>query len=97
MAVSEVFKSIGPGQPRLLGLVARSLSYAISFLTAVLFLAIAFGLYVKQFMALYLFLGAILSLAFIHQTGNIYRQRSTTVLSAVLVVLSIGCCGYMIF
>jgi len=97
MAVLEVIKSVGPGQPRLLGPVARALSYIISFLTAVLFLAIAFGLYVEQFMALYLFLGAILSLAFIHQTGNIYRPRSTTIFSAVLVVLSIGCCGYMIF
>jgi len=97
MVVSEVFKSIGPGQPRSLGPIARALSYVISFLTAVLFLAIAFGLYVEQFLALYLFLGAILSLAFIHQTGNIYRPRGTTIYSAVLVVLSMACCGYMIF
>jgi TRAP transporter 4TM/12TM fusion protein len=97
MAVSGVFKSIGPGQPRALGPIARALSYAISFSTAILFLAIAFGVYVEQFIALYLFLGAVLSLAFLHQTGNVSRPRRTSFFSALLVILSMACCGYMVF
>ncbi len=97
MAVSQFLKHVGPGQSRTLGPFALSVSRVISFCAAVLFIAIAAGVYVERFIALYFFLATVLSLAFLHQTGNIHRPRQMTVPSAVFIVLSLLCCAYMIF
>lgn len=97
MGVQAVLKYVGPGLPRKLGPVARSVSLSISFLTAILFLSIAAGVYVEQSIALYLFLAAILSLAFLHITGNSLRETRLSLTGGLLTALSLLCCGYMIF
>lgn len=97
MSAISFIKYIGPGQSRTLGPVARTISRVISLSAAVLFMAIAAGVYVEPFIALYLFLGTVLGLAFLHQTGNVYRPRSTSVFSGLLVTLSLAGCGYMIY
>ena len=93
----KFIKHIGPGQSRELGPIARTLSRLISLSTAVLFITVAAGVYVEQYIALYLFMAAVLSLAFLHQTGNCFRPRQTTIFSGGLTALSLLCCGYMVY
>ncbi len=97
MSVFKFFKHIGPGQSRQLGPIANTFSRVISLSTAFLFIAVAAGVYVEQYIALYLFLAAVLSLAFIHQTGNYFRPRQMTLFSSALTALSLLCCGYMVY
>ena len=97
MAVFQFFKYVGAGQSRALGPVARTISRLISLSAAILFMAIAAGVYVEPFIALYLFLATVLGLAFLHQTGNVCRPRQTTIFSGLLVALSLASCGYMIY
>jgi len=97
MMFSQFFKYIGPGQSRELGPITHTFSRLISLSAAVLFMAIAAGFYVEQYIALYLFLATVLSLAFLHQTGNCYRPRHTTIFSVSLTVLSLLGCGYMVY
>jgi TRAP transporter 4TM/12TM fusion protein len=97
MLIAKLFKHIGPGQSKELGPIARYASRLISLLAAVLFMAIAAGVYVEQYIALYLFLATVLSLAFLHQTGNCFRPRQTTVFSGAFTVLSLLSCGYMVY
>lgn len=89
MSVFKFFKHIGPGQSRQLGPIANTFSRVISLSTAFLFIAVAAGVYVEQYIALYLFLAAVLSLAFIHQTGNYFRPRQMTLFSSALTTLSL--------
>ena len=88
---------LASGQPRTLGIIAQTISTVISLMCALLFLAIAFGWYMDPLLALHLFLGAILCLAFIHRTGNPLGTKNMTFAGELLALLSIACCGYLVF
>ena len=87
----------GPGQTRSLGLFGKALSAVISSSIAVMFLAIAAGYYVEPSLALHVFLGAILCLAFLHRTGGPTRPTHLTLSACLLAGASLVCCGYLIF
>ncbi len=88
---------IGPGKSRALGRVETVFVYALCTAVAALFVAIAFGWYVNQMIGLYIFLGAILSVAFLTTTGNPQRPRTRTVFSTVAAILSLLICGYFVW
>jgi TRAP transporter 4TM/12TM fusion protein len=94
--LGAVLELIGPGSPRDPGKAGRALGLAIALSLAVLFFAVALGRYVDQRLALYLFLGGILSLAFLHTTGNVHRPRTMSVPGWLLVLATWLCCGYLI-
>ncbi|MGL4324474.1 MAG: TRAP transporter permease [Beijerinckiaceae bacterium] len=62
-----------------------------------LLLLISLGLYVNREVALILFLGATLVLAFLTTTGNPLRPRHSSRYAWGLSILSLACCGYFLF
>lgn len=86
----------GPGQARTLGPVSKAFSNVLSLCIGVMFLAIAAGYYVDPSLALHTFLGAILSLAFLHRTAGPTRPTHLTPSACLLVGASLACCGYLI-
>ena len=94
--MAHLLKHLAPGQARHLGPVTRGISHAICLGMATLFLLIAGGVYVDPVMSLYLFLGGILILAFLHRTGNPLRPTRLSLFSVGGALLSALACGYLI-
>lgn len=87
---------LATGQPRRLDAAEQWAVHAIGVATGLLLLAIAFGLYVKREIALFLFLGAVLSLAFLTTTGNPGRPTRRSWVAWGLAALSFLACGYFV-
>jgi TRAP transporter 4TM/12TM fusion protein len=92
-----LLKLIAPGRPRQLGTPEQWTVHVVGFAAAVLLIAISFGWYVKREIALFLFLGAVLSLAFLTTTANPLRPTGRSTPSWCLVALSLGSCGYFVW
>jgi len=91
-----LLKLLATGQPRKLDAPEQWAVHAIGVATGALLLAIAFGWYVKREIALFLFLGAVLALAFLTTTGNPGRPAGRSWLAWGLAVLSLLACGYFV-
>ena len=87
---------IGAGRSRELSAAGRAVSAAVSLILAVGFIAVAAGVYVDEALGLYLFLGGVLVLAFLHTTGNARRPTRDSVAGWVLALASAGCCAYFV-
>ncbi len=92
-----LLKLIAPGRPRQLGTPEQWTVHVVGVSAAVLLIAISFGWYVKREIALFLFLGAVLSLAFLTTTANPLRPTGRSTPSWCLVALSLGSCGYFVW
>lgn len=92
-----LLKLIAPGRSRQLGTPEQWTVHVIGVSAAVLLIAISFGWYVKREIALFLFLGAVLSLAFLTTTANPLRPTGRSLPSWCLVALSLGSCGYFVW
>lgn len=87
---------LAPGQARRLDAAEQWSVHLIGVAAALLLLAISFGVYVNREIALFLFLGAVLSLAFLTTTANPLRPSGRSWLAWGLVALSLTSCGYFI-
>ena len=74
-AMLTLLRRLAPGQSRDLPAPEQWVVHVVGVATGLLLLAIAFGWYVNREIALFLFLGAVLSLAFLTTTGNPLRPR----------------------
>ena len=92
----SLLKFIGTGRQRELGPISKKISDLICLAIAVLFLAIALGQYVDPVIALYVFLCAILTLAFLHRTGGPSRPTRMTASAAIASLLTVACCTYLL-
>jgi TRAP transporter 4TM/12TM fusion protein len=92
-----LLKLIAPGRSRQLGTPEQWTVHVIGVSAAVLLIAISFGWYIKREIALFLFLGAVLSLAFLTTTANPLRPTGRSTPSWCLVALSLGSCGYFVW
>jgi TRAP transporter 4TM/12TM fusion protein len=92
----SLLQLLAPGQSRRLDAAEQWTVHVIGFATGAMLLAIAFGWYVNREIALFLFLGAILSLAFLTTTANPLRPSGRSWLAWGLVALSVAACGYFI-
>lgn len=92
-----LLKLIAPGRSRQLGTPEQWTVHVIGVSAAVLLIAISFGWYIKREIALLLFLGAVLSLAFLTTTANPLRPTGRSTPSWCLVALSLGSCGYFVW
>ncbi|MFM8546961.1 MAG: hypothetical protein ACKODB_05010, partial [Betaproteobacteria bacterium] len=88
---------IGAGRTRTLGAAGRTVSAALCLALSVVFVAVAAGVFIEEMLGLFLFLGGILALAFLHTTGNALRPQRETWSSWLLVLASLGCCLYYVF
>ncbi|KRE09535.1 hypothetical protein ASE63_21320 [Bosea sp. Root381] len=91
-----LLKLLATGQPRKLGAAEQWTVHGIGVATGLLLLAIAFGWYVKREIALFLFLGAVLALAFLTTTGNPARPTGRSWPALGLAALSLIACGYFV-
>lgn len=91
-----LLKLIAPGRSRQLGAPEQWTVHVVGFAAAVLLIAISFGWYVKREIALFLFLGAVLALAFLTTTANPLRPTGRSWFAWGLVALSIASCGYFV-
>lgn len=87
---------LGAGRPRPLGRVGRGVSAAVALALSVTFIAAAAGAYIDEALGLYLFLGGVLVLAFLHTTGHPYRPERETFTGWGLALASAGCCAYFV-
>lgn len=87
---------LAPGQARRLAPAEQWTVHLIGVGAGLLLLAISFGFYVNREIALFLFLGAILSLAFLTTTANPLRPSGRSWPAWGLVTLSLGACGYFV-
>jgi TRAP transporter 4TM/12TM fusion protein len=87
---------IGTGRSRELGLPARVFSSAIALALSVTFIAVAAGVYVDEALGLFVFLGGVLALAFLHTTGNSRRPTRDSWSGWLLALASLACCGYFV-
>ena len=92
----SLLKLLAPGQSRRLDVLEQWFVHLVGVATGLLLLAISFGWYVNREIALFLFLGAILSLAFITTTANPLRPTGRSGAAWVMVALSLVSCGYFI-
>lgn len=91
-----LLKMLASGQSRRLDAPEQWTVHIVGVATGLLLLAMAFGWYVNREIALFLFLGAVLSLAFLTTTANPLRQTGRSWLAWGLVVLSVVSCGYFV-
>ncbi|HEX2553440.1 MAG TPA: TRAP transporter fused permease subunit [Microvirga sp.] len=94
--MSPSLRLIAPGRSRTLGTPERWLLDGLAVLTALMLLAIAFGVYVERTVALFGFLGAVLAIAFVTTTGNPDRPRTRSPWSWALAAASLAACAYFI-
>lgn len=87
---------IGSGRARTLGPVGSIASAALSLALAVTFICVAAGAYIDEAIGLYLFLGGVLGLAFLHTTGNARRPTTETWSGWLLALCAVGCCAYFV-
>ena len=88
---------LAPGHTRRLEAPERLVVHVIGVAAAVLLLAISFGWYVKREIALFLFLGAVLGLAFLTTTANPLRPvTGRPWWGWGLALLAFSACGYFV-
>jgi TRAP transporter 4TM/12TM fusion protein len=92
----SVLKLFGSGASRKLDPPEQWVVHVVGFATAALLLAISFGWYVNREIALFSFLGAVLSLAFLTTTANALRPTSRSFWAWGLAGLSAICCAYFV-
>jgi TRAP transporter 4TM/12TM fusion protein len=92
----SLLQILAPGQSRKLDAAEQWTVHIIGFATGAMLLAMAFGWYVNREIALFVFLGATLSLAFLTTTANPLRPNGRSWPAWGLVSLSIAACGYFI-
>lgn len=95
--MASILIRLSPGRPRTLNPIGTAISHAICLGMGALYLAIASGVYVDPGITLYVFLGGVLSLAFLHRTGNPLRPTKLSVPGATGALLSSLGCAYLIF
>ncbi|MFN3670869.1 MAG: TRAP transporter permease [Bosea sp. (in: a-proteobacteria)] len=91
-----LLRRLAPGHSRDLPAPEKWVVHVVGFATALLLLAISFGFYVNREIALFIFLGAVLSLAFLTTTGNPLRPRGRSWWALAMVGLAALSCGYFI-
>lgn len=91
-----LLKLIAPGRSRQLDAPEQWTVHVVGFAAAVLLISISFGWYVKREIALFLFLGAVLALAFLTTTANPLRPTGRSWFAWGMVALSIASCGYFV-
>ena len=91
-----LLRLLAPGQSRRLDPAEQWTVHIVGVATGLLLLAMAFGWYVKREIALFLFLGAVLSLAFLTTTANPLRPTGRSWFAWGLVALAALCCGYFV-
>ncbi|MBK6677166.1 MAG: TRAP transporter fused permease subunit [Rhodocyclaceae bacterium] len=84
----SAYQWLAPGRRRQNGSAGRLLATAVAIGLTALLMAMAFGVYVNRALALHLFLGGILTLAFLTITGNPRRPAGPTRISWLLVAAS---------
>jgi TRAP transporter 4TM/12TM fusion protein len=84
----SAYQWLAPGRRRQNGPAGRLLATAVAIGLTALLMAMAFGVYVNRALALHLFLGGILTLAFLTITGNPRRPAGPTRISWLLVAAS---------
>lgn len=87
---------LAPGRSRTLGTAERWFVTAGAGLTALMLLAIAYGVYVERTVALFGFLGVVLALAFLTTTGNPDRPRTRSPWAWALALASLATCAYFV-
>ncbi|MCL4744356.1 MAG: TRAP transporter fused permease subunit [Burkholderiaceae bacterium] len=92
----KILQLIARGRSRDNGPVGRAIVMAVAVGLAAMLLTMAFGVYIDRSIALFVFLGAMLALAFLTVTGNPLRPRGATVVSSFLAALSLAACLYFI-
>lgn len=91
-----LLRRLAPGQSRVLPAAEQGFVHLVGAATGLLLLAMAFGWYVPREIALFLFLGAVLSLAFLTTTGHPGRPRGRSWWAIALAALSLAACAYFI-
>jgi len=91
-----LLKLLAPGRSRELAAPERWAVHIVGVSAALLLLAMSFGVYVDREIALFLFLGAVLSLAFLTTTANPLRPTGRSWAAWALVALSMLSCGYFV-
>lgn len=91
-----LLRRLAPGQSRVLPAAEQGFVHFVGAATGLLLLAMAFGWYVPREIALFLFLGAVLSLAFLTTTGHPGRSRGRSWWAIALAALSLAACAYFI-
>ncbi len=94
--MASFFQLLAPGQSRKLGMAEQWTVHLVGVATGLMLLAIAFGVYVERETALFLFLGAVLSLAFLTTTANPLRRTGRSWFAWGLAALSWACSAYFI-
>lgn len=95
-ALMTTLKWLGPGRSRQLGRPERMLLVAGACAISALLLAMAFGVYVNSTVALFCFLGTVLSLTFLTTTGNGVRHTGSSPFAWLLAGLSLASCAYFV-
>ena len=92
----KAYQWIARGRPRENGPAGRAVSTAVALGLSALLMAMAFGVYVDRAIALHLFVGGMLTLAFLTVTGNPRRPTGPTAASWLLVAASWAACLYFV-
>ena len=92
----SAYQWIARGRPRENGPVGKAVITATALALTALLMAMAFGVYVNRAIALHLFVGGMLTLAFLTVTGNPRRPTGPTVASWLLVAAAWGACAYFV-
>ncbi len=92
----NILELIGSGRPRTLGRAGRAVSGAISLTLAIVFVCVAAGVFIEEMLGLFIFMGGMLALAFLHTTGNAGRPTRETWSSWLLAIASAGSCLYFV-
>lgn len=71
----SALQRIAPGQTRKLSVFESNLIYVMAAITCVVFVAVAYGIYIDRALLLYWFLGVVLAVSFLTVTGNPGRPR----------------------
>lgn len=94
--LGKFVQALTPGRPRQLGGIESWLVSLIAVVTAAFFILLAFGYYVNREIALYWFLGAMLSIAFLTTTGNAARPTGRSWFAWIAALLSLAISIYFI-
>lgn len=92
----KAYEWIARGRPRENGPAGKAVATGVAIGLAALLMAMAYGVYVDRSIALNLFVGGMLTLAFLTVTGNPRRPTGPTVGSWVLVALSWAAALYFV-
>lgn len=92
----SVLQTLAPGQTRKLSAFESNLIYVMAAATCVVFVAVAFGIYIDGALLLYWFLGVVIAVSFLTVTGNPLRPRRGSAFGWAAAALAIGITIYFI-